>query len=219
MKKAVCLISGGMDSCVAATMAKKDGYEIYALTLDYGQRNKKEIAFAKKICKSLKVKKHIIMKIDLSSLNSALIDKRAKMPQRVKRGEIPSTYVPARNTIFISLALALAETFDAEAIVIGINSVDFSGYPDCTPEYATRFQQLIDVATKKTAEGKKIKLKTPLLRMSKQEIIRKGVSLGIDLQSLTWSCYESGEKPCGRCPSCLIRTNAFAAITQKNSRS
>ncbi|HOL21563.1 MAG TPA: 7-cyano-7-deazaguanine synthase QueC [bacterium] len=211
MKKAVCLISGGIDSFVAASIAKRDGYEIYALTVDYGQKNRKEILSAKKICKFLNVKKHIITEIDLSWVNSALTDKRIKIPEKVKKGEIPSTYVPARNTIFVSLALALAETIDAEAIYIGINAVDFSGYPDCRPVYVKKYQKLIDVATKKTTQGKKIILKAPLLYMSKVDIIKKGISSGLDL-SLTWSCYKSGKRPCGRCPSCIIREEAFSKI-------
>ena len=184
MKKAVCLISGGIDSFVAASIAKRDGYEIYALTVDYGQKNRKEILSAKKICKFLNVKKHIITEIDLSWVNSALTDKKIKIPEKVKKGEIPSTYVPARNTIFISLALALAETIDAEAIYTGINAVDFSGYPDCRPVYVKKYQKLIDVATKKTTQGKKIILRAPLLYMSKVDIIKKGISSGLDL-SLT----------------------------------
>jgi len=211
MKKAVCLVSGGMDSFVSAAIAKKQGYEIYALTIDYGQKNKKEVSSAKKVCRALNVKRHIITRIDLSCIRSALIDRRIKIPEKVKEGVIPSTYVPARNTIFISLALALAETIDADAIYIGVNSIDFSGYPDCRPVYVKRFQKLIDVATKKTTEGRKITLKTPLLHMSKVDIIKKGLSLGLDL-SLTWSCYKSGKKPCGRCPSCIIREDAFSKI-------
>lgn len=213
MKKAVCLISGGMDSFVAASIAKIDGYEIYGLTVDYGQRNRKEIVSAKKICKFLKVKKHIITKIDLSWVSSALTDRKIKIPEKVRKNQIPSTYVPARNTIFIALALALAETVDAEAIYTGVNSVDFSGYPDCRPTYIKKYQKLIDVATKKTTEGKKILLKAPLLYMSKVDIIHKGISLGLDL-SLTWSCYRSGRKPCGRCPSCIIRKKAFVSLKQ-----
>ncbi|MCM8820943.1 MAG: 7-cyano-7-deazaguanine synthase QueC [Candidatus Omnitrophica bacterium] len=218
MKRAVCLISGGIDSFVAASIAKKDGYEIYGLTVDYGQRNRKEIISAKKICKFLKVKRHIITKIDLSWVNSALTDKRVRIPEKVKKDEIPSTYVPARNTIFLSLALALAETLNAEAIFIGVNSIDFSGYPDCRPVYVKKYQKLIDVATKKTVEGRKIVLKAPLLYFSKVDIIRKGISLGLDL-SITWSCYRSGKKPCGRCPSCIIRKKAFTCLYQKNLRS
>jgi len=211
MKKAVCLISGGMDSFVSAAIAKKQGYKIYALTIDYGQKNKKEITSAKKVCRFLNVERHTITRIDLSCVRSALIDRRIKIPEEVKEGEIPSTYVPARNTIFISLALALAETIDADAIYIGVNSIDFSGYPDCRPVYVKRFQNLIDVATKKTAEGRKIVLKTPLLYMSKVDIVKKGLSLGLDL-SITWSCYKSGKKPCGKCPSCIIRKEAFSKV-------
>ncbi|MCX8082959.1 MAG: 7-cyano-7-deazaguanine synthase QueC [bacterium] len=211
MKRAVCLISGGMDSFVSAAIAKKDDYEIYALTMDYGQKSKKEIISAKKICRFLKVKKHIITKIDLSWVRSALTDKTIKIPEKIRKGEIPSTYVPARNTIFIALALALAESVDAEAIFIGVNAVDFSGYPDCRPVYVKRYQKLIDVATKKTTEGRKIVLKTPLLYMSKVDIIKKGISLGLDL-SITWSCYRGDSKPCGRCPSCIIRKKAFSLL-------
>lgn len=213
MKKAVCLISGGIDSFVAASIAKKEGYDIYGLTVDYGQRNRKEILSAKKICKFLKVKRHIITKIDLSWATSALTDKRIRIPEKVKEDEIPDTYVPSRNTIFIALALALAETIDAEAIFIGVNSIDFSGYPDCRPVYIERYQKLINVATKKTIQGKEIVIKAPLLYISKVDIIRKGISLGLDL-SITWSCYKSGKKPCGRCPSCVIRKNAFNLLKQ-----
>lgn len=209
-KRAVCLISGGIDSFVAACIAKKEGYQIYALTVDYGQKNKKEILYARKICKFLNVKKHIITKIDLSYVRSALTDRRIKIPEKVKDGEIPPTYVPARNTIFISLALALAETVDAEAIYTGINAVDFSGYPDCRPVYIKRYQKLIDVATKKTTEGRRILLKAPLLHTSKKDIIRKAISSGLDI-SMTWSCYKSGKRPCGKCPSCLIRKNALSS--------
>ncbi|MDD3726129.1 MAG: 7-cyano-7-deazaguanine synthase QueC [Candidatus Ratteibacteria bacterium] len=214
MERAVCLISGGIDSFVTASLAKRENYEIYALTVDYGQRNKKEILSARKICRFLKVKKHIITKIDLSYVRSALTNRRVKIPEKVKKGEIPSTYVSARNTIFISLALALAETVDADAIYTGVNAIDFSGYPDCRPVYVKRYQKLIDVATKKTAEGKKIVLKAPLLHLSKADIIRKGMSLGLDL-SLTWSCYKSGKRPCGKCPSCIIKKNALSSISQK----
>lgn len=218
MKRAICLISGGIDSFVASAIAKEDGYEIYGLTVDYSQRNRKEILASKKICKFLKVKRHIITKIDLSWAISALTNKNIKIPEKVKKDEIPSTYVPARNTIFISLALALAESVDADTIYTGVNSVDFSGYPDCRPGYIKKYQKLIDVATKKTIEGRKIVLKAPLLYYSKVDIIKKGISLGLDL-SLTWSCYKSGKKHCGRCPSCIIRKKAFSSLSQKDLRS
>ncbi len=215
MKKAVCLISGGMDSFVSAAIAGKKGYRICALTIDYGQRNRREISSAKRIAEFLKVESHTILDIDLSWAKSALTDTRIGIPRKTRAGEIPATYVPARNTIFISLALALAETSDAGAIFTGVNSVDFSGYPDCRPEYINRFRKLINVATKKTSGGQLIKLETPLLRMSKEQIIRKGLSLGVDF-SLTWSCYRSGKKPCGRCPSCILRAKGFSSARIKD---
>ncbi len=210
MKKAVCLISGGMDSFVSAAIAKSRGYEIYALTVNYGQKNKREILSAIKIAKLLKAERHIVTKADLSWTKSALTDAKIKIPSKIRRGKIPPTYVPARNTIFISLALAFAETVDAEAIFIGVNAVDFSGYPDCRPEYIKRYRNLIKAATKKTSEGGSIKLQAPLLRLSKEKIIKKGLSLGLDF-SITWSCYKSGVQPCGKCPSCIIRAKGFAA--------
>jgi len=210
MKKAVCLVSGGIDSFLTAKIAKDNGYEIYLLTFDYGQKARKEIECAKKIAKFLNAKEHIILKINLSFLKSALTRKKIKIPERKVRG-IPSTYVPARNTIFISIALGYAETIDADAIFIGVNSIDFSGYPDCRPVYIRKFQKLIDVATKKTAEGKKIKLIAPVLNFSKEEIIKKAIALGLDL-SITWSCYKNGKKMCGKCPSCRIMKKAISKI-------
>lgn len=202
MKKAVCLISGGIDSFLTASIAKRKGFKIYCLTIDYGQKARKEIESAKKVAKFLNAEEHIILKIDLSILKSALTQEKIKIPNRKTRG-IPSTYVPARNTIFISIALGYAETIGAEAIFIGVNSVDFSGYPDCRPVYIKRFQKLIDVATKRTIEGKKIKLYTPIINLTKKQIIEKAISFGLDL-SITWPCYKNGRKPCGKCPSCRI---------------
>jgi len=210
MKKAVCLISGGMDSFVSAAIAKNERYNIYGLTVNYGQKNKRELSSSRKIAEFLKIKRHIITDIDLSWTNSSLTDSRIKIPHKISRGEIPTTYVPARNTIFISTALAFAETVDADAIFIGVNAVDFSGYPDCRPLYVKRFRKLLDVATKKTCGGGKITLCTPLLNMSKEAIIKKGLSLSLDF-SITWSCYKGGKNPCGRCPSCIIRARAFAS--------
>jgi 7-cyano-7-deazaguanine synthase len=214
-KKAVCLISGGMDSFVSAAIAKKQGYQIYGLTVRYGQRNKKEIASAIKVAKFLGVERHIITDVDLSWTRSALTDRSLKIPERVRKGKIPATYVPARNTVLISIALSLAETVDAEAVFTGVNAVDFSNYPDCRPAYIKRFQNLIDVATKKTAGGSKIKLHAPLLQMSKTEIVKKGLSLRLDF-SITWSCYRNNKKPCGRCPSCILRAKAFASAGIKD---
>ncbi|MFN4227726.1 MAG: 7-cyano-7-deazaguanine synthase QueC [Candidatus Ratteibacteria bacterium] len=202
MKKAVCLISGGIDSFVTSAIAKKKGYKIYCLTIDYGQKARKEIEAAKKVAKFLNAEQHLILKIDLTFLKSSLTRENIKIPEKNVNG-IPSTYVPARNTIFISLALGYAETIGAEAIFIGVNSVDFSGYPDCRPIYIKRFQKLIDVATKATTYGKKIKLFTPIINFSKEKIVKKAISLGLDL-SITWSCYKNGKKHCGKCPSCRI---------------
>ena len=206
MKRAVCLISGGMDSLVSAAIAKKEGYEIYCLTVDYKQKAKKEIESAKKVAKFLKAKEHLILNIDLSWTKSALTRKEIKIPKKAKG--IPPTYVPARNTILLSLAVAYAETIDAENIFIGINSIDYSGYPDCREVFIKKFQELVDVATKKTVEGKKIKIEAPLLYLSKAEIVKKGVELGVDF-SITWSCYRNTKKPCGKCDSCRLREIAF----------
>jgi 7-cyano-7-deazaguanine synthase len=215
MKRAVCLISGGLDSFVSAAIAKRQGYEIYGMTVRYGQRNKKEIAAAIKVAESLDVEKHIITDVDLSWTRSALTDRSLKIPDKVRRGEIPATYVPARNTVLISIAISLAETVDADAIFTGVNAVDFSNYPDCKPEYLNRFQKLIDVATRKTSGGGKIKIHAPLILLSKTEIVKKGLSLGLDL-SITWSCYRNGKEPCGRCPSCILRAKAFASAGLKD---
>ncbi len=208
MKKVVCLISGGMDSFVASAVANNRGHKIYALTVSYGQKNSKEISAAKKIGIYLGVKQHTVVDIDLSWVDSSLTRKDIDIPTQTSGTEIPSTYVPARNTIFISIAMALAETVDAESIYIGVNAVDFSGYPDCRPEYIKRFQALIDVATKKTLGGARITLETPLINMSKSEIIKQGIKLGVDF-SITWSCYRNREKPCGTCPSCILRNKGF----------
>ena len=211
-KKTVCLVSGGLDSTVASFIAKKEGYEIYALTFRYGQRHEKEINCAKKIVKLLNVKKHIIFDINLDCFGgSSLTDKNQDI-QKNKINEIgkiiPSTYVPARNTIFLSIALAYAETVGASAIFIGVNALDYSGYPDCRPEYIKKFQKLADIATKKAIEGKKISINTPLIDMSKSEIIKRGLSLGIDFKN-TWSCYSGTNKACGKCDSCLLRLKGF----------
>ena len=214
MKKAVCLLSGGMDSAVTAALAKKQGYDIYSLSFDYGQRHKKELSCAGKIAKFLRVKEHKVMKIDLRQIGgSALTDDIAvpvgKDAAGIKASKgIPSTYVPARNTIFLSFALAYAEVIGAEAIYIGANCVDYSGYPDCRPEYFRRFQDLADLATKKTVEGKRISIETPIIKLDKAGIVKKGLDLNIPFEH-TWSCYQGGRKACGRCDSCVLRLNGF----------
>jgi len=212
--KCVCLISGGLDSFVSAAIAKKEGYELYGLTVNYSQKHKKEIESAKKIAGFLNLKEHRIINLDLSFLSSALTDRDIKIPEKNVTG-IPVTYVPARNTIFLALSLAYAENIDADAIFIGVNHIDYSGYPDCRPQYIEAYQKLISLATKKTVEGGKILLKVPLIRLSKTEIILLGGKMDLDF-SLTWSCYKGGEKACGRCPSCEIRLKGFQSAGLKD---
>ena len=204
---AVCLVSGGMDSFVAAAVAREEGWQPFCLTVSYGQRHRREIACARRIAAFLGAG-HRVVSLDLSWTRSALTDRSVPVPDGETAG-IPPTYVPARNTIFISLALACAEVLDAGAIFTGMTAVDFSGYPDCRPDYLAAFQALVDRATKKTAEGGTIVLRAPLLELSKAEIVRLGIRLGLDF-SITWSCYRGGRKPCGRCPSCLLRARGFS---------
>lgn len=221
MKKAVCLISGGIDSSVTAHIAKKEGYEIYGLSIRYGQRHKKEIECAKKISSSIKAKEHIILDLDLDKFGgSSLTDKTKKLEMNHKLEEIgktiPSTYVPARNTVFLSIALSYAEAIDADAIFIGVTATDFSGYPDCRSEYIDAFQKMADLATKKSVEGRPITIMTPLLHLSKADIIRKGSEIGVPFEK-TWSCYLGDEKACGRCDSCLLRLKGFKEAGLKDS--
>ena len=212
-KTAVCLISGGLDSSVAEYLAKSEGYQIYAISFNYSQRHEKEIESAKKIATSVNSKNHILYDIDLSKFgSSSLVDKSLNPEKDHNLDEIgkkiPSTYVPARNTIFLSIALAYAEAIDAEVIFIGATATDYSGYPDCRPEYFEAFQKMADIATKKCVEGKPIKINAPLLYLTKAEIIKKGLSLGVPFEK-TWSCYMGGKKACGRCDSCLLRLKGF----------
>jgi 7-cyano-7-deazaguanine synthase len=212
-KKAVCLISGGLDSTVSAFIAKDMGYELFALSFVYGQRHNKEIESAKKIAKILDVKKHVIFDINIGQFGgSSLVDKSIVPELNHKLEdigrEIPNTYVPARNTIFLSVALGFAETVDADAIFIGATSADYSGYPDCRPKYFQAFQKMADLATKKGVNGKNIQIMTPVLTLNKSEIIKKGSMLGVPFHK-TWSCYIGSEKACGQCDSCLLRLKGF----------
>lgn len=212
-KKAVCLLSGGIDSCVSAYIAKKLGYELYALSFNYKQRHKKEIDSAKKIALALDVKNHIIFNLDIDKFGKSSLTDLTLTPEKDHDLKdigktIPSTYVPARNTIFLSIGLAYAESIDAEAIFIGVTSTDYSGYPDCRPEFINAFQKLVDLSTKKAVEGKKILIKAPLLKLSKSEIIKKGIDLGAPLEK-TWSCYFGRDFACGKCDSCLLRLKGF----------
>jgi len=211
--KAVCLLSGGLDSAVAAAIARSQGYEVYALTFDYGQRHEKEVEFSRKIAKWLN-SEHKIFNIDLNQFGGSALTDEIEIPEgknidEIRNSdEIPPTYVPARNTIFLSIALAYAEVVDAEAIFIGAHAVDYSGYPDCRPEYFEEFRKLAKLATKSGVEGNGIGIETPLLELGKTEIIRKGSELEVPFQH-TWSCYKGDDKACGTCESCVIRINGF----------
>jgi 7-cyano-7-deazaguanine synthase len=213
-KRAVVLLSGGMDSAVCAAMARKDGFELYALTLDYGQVHRREIQCAKKIARGLNLKKHLVLKVDLRQVGRSALLGQGRVPKGRSAKAIgigiPPTYVPARNTVFLSLALAWAEALCAKAIFIGVNARDFSGYPDCRPDYIQAFEDMARLATKAGRERKGPIIKTPLLRMTKAEIIQKGMKLGMDF-SLTLSCYDPGPggTPCGRCDACILRKKAF----------
>jgi 7-cyano-7-deazaguanine synthase len=216
MKKAVILLSGGVDSSTAAAIAKSEGFEIHALTLSYGQRHARELQAARMVCESLGASQHLLLNLDLGAIGgSALTSEDISVPKGEKPREkavIPATYVPARNTIFLSIALAWAEVLQAPDIFIGANAVDYSGYPDCRPEYLKAFEQMANLATRISVEGKlRFRIDAPLINMTKGEIIKKGLSLGLDY-ALTWSCYDPSPsgKPCFRCDSCLFRAKGFA---------
>lgn len=213
MKKAVCLLSGGLDSTTALYAACHEGYQVTALTLQYGQRHRKEINSARDIAQHLDIPFWVVP-ITLPWGGSSLLNRQLEIPmnrsENEMTGEIPSTYVPARNSIFLTMAASLAETIDAEALFIGANAVDYSGYPDCRPEYFEAFQKMIQLATKKGVNGGKIEIYAPLLRLSKKAIVLLGDALGVPFEK-TWSCYLGNETPCGRCDSCTLRQNGFAA--------
>ena len=217
--KAIVLVSGGLDSTTCLAIAKKQGFDLYALTLFYGQRHKVELKAARKVARAYHVKKHLELEVPLTSFGgSALTDKKIHVPKSRSLKEmgkgIPSTYVPARNTVFLSLALSWAEAVGAEHIFIGVNALDYSGYPDCRPEFIHAFEKLAKLATKKGVEGKwKLKIHTPLIRMSKAQIIKTGLKLGVDY-SITHSCYDprSNGRSCGCCDSCLLRAKGFIEV-------
>ncbi len=219
MKKAVCLISGGLDSAVTSFIAKDMGYEIYSINFRYGQRHSKETNSSKKIAQSVGSKKHTIFDIDLSQFGgSSLVDKTKVIEENVleKIGKkIPSTYVPARNTIFLSISLAYAEVLKADAIFIGVTATDYSGYPDCRTEYIKSFQKMANLATKRAIEGEKVNIITPLIDLSKSEIIKKGIKLNVPFEK-TWSCYKGGKKACGKCDSCKLRLKGFKKVGLKD---
>lgn len=213
VKKAVCLVSGGLDSCITSFIAKENGYEIYAISFNYGQLHEKELSCANKISKAVGAKHHLILDIDFEKFtNSSLLSSSSQSVQDHSLNDIgkgiPSTYVPARNTVFLSLALAYAETIPADAIFIGANAVDYSGYPDCRPEYIQAFQEVANLATKMGVDGRSIKIEAPLLHLTKSEIIKTGLKLKAPLLD-TWSCYRGKETACGRCDSCKLRLKGF----------
>ena len=209
-KKAVILLSGGLDSATVAAQAIADGYKAIALSFRYGQRHERELLAARQVAESLNIRDHFIVDVNLAQWGgSALTDTSIAMPiEGVQAGEIPITYVPGRNTVFIAIALSLAEAKGAEAIYLGINAVDYSGYPDCRPDYLKAFQKLAALSSKVGVEGNAPKLVAPLVMDSKTDIVRRARRLGVPID-LTWSCYQGGEFPCGVCDSCRIRNQAL----------
>ncbi|HKM94711.1 MAG TPA: 7-cyano-7-deazaguanine synthase QueC, partial [Prolixibacteraceae bacterium] len=212
MKRAVVLLSGGLDSSVAIYLAKREGFEVYALSFDYGQKHNKEIDCAKKTVISVGAAQHNIITLQLNLWGgSSLTDSKMEVEDGdVSRTDIPDTYVPARNMVFLSVAASYAEAIGAQDIFIGVSEVDYSGYVDCREEFIEAMENAINKGTVMAAEhGKKIKVHTPFINKTKAEEIKLGEELGVDW-SLTWSCYRGGEKPCGKCDSCLLRAKAFA---------
>jgi 7-cyano-7-deazaguanine synthase len=208
--QAVVLLSGGLDSATTAAIAIADGYEIIALSFRYGQRHEKELLAAKKIAKILEIKQHYIIDANIGQWGgSALTDEAIAIPDDgIKSDLIPTTYVPGRNTVFIAIALSLAEAKAAEAIYLGINAVDYSGYPDCRPEYLEAYQKLANLSSKVGVEGKAPRLIAPLVKDSKVDIVYRALRLGVPIEE-TWSCYQGNETPCGVCDSCRIRDRAL----------
>ena len=212
MKNAVILLSGGLDSATVLALARQQGYACHALSVDYGQRHHAELAAAQRVAQALGAVEQRVISVDLTGFGgSALTDARIAVPQQATTG-IPLTYVPARNTIMLSLALAWAEVLQAQDIFIGVNAVDYSGYPDCRPEYIAAFERMANLATRAAIEGNHLTLHTPLLRLSKADIIKLGVRLGVDY-SHTVSCYQADEdgRACGMCDSCRLRRAGFEA--------
>lgn len=209
-KNAVVLVSGGLDSATVLAMAQAAGYRCYTLSFDYGQRHRAELLAAERVAKDLGAEMHKVVRLDLGSIGgSALTDSSIQVPEQETDG-IPITYVPARNTVFLAIAMGWAEVLDASAIFIGVNAVDYSGYPDCRPEYIAAFQSLANLATRAGVEGKPFQICTPLIDLSKSDIIRAGLELGVDY-SKTVSCYQASDEglACGRCDSCRLRKKGF----------
>ena len=211
--RAVVLLSGGLDSATAAAIGRSEGFDLYALTVAYGQRHGCEIESARGVARALGVVRHVELQVDLSAFGGSALTDAIEVPKDrdLEASDIPSTYVPARNTVFLALALAWAETLGAQDIYIGVNALDYSGYPDCRPEFVEAFERLAGLATKAGVEGARLRIHAPLMRMTKAEIIRRGLALGVDY-GLTHSCYDpdASGRPCGHCDSCLLRAKGFA---------
>jgi 7-cyano-7-deazaguanine synthase len=215
LKKAVVLVSGGLDSTTVLAMARKQGYECYTLSFDYGQRHRAELIAAERTSKQLGAVEHKVVNLDLGSIGgSALTDTSIDVPEDAPEDstEIPVTYVPARNTVFLSIALGWAEVLGAQDIFIGVNAVDYSGYPDCRPDFIEAFEKLANLATRAGVEGDYLRIQTPLLKLSKADIVKQGKALGIDY-GLTVSCYQATDEglACGKCDSCRLRRQGFEA--------
>lgn len=213
MKDAVVLLSGGLDSYTAGAMMRTEGFRLYALTVRYGQRHAREVEAARAVAAALGVERHVELDVNLAAFGGSSLTTDAPVPKDrpIDPTEIPSTYVPARNTVFLSLALGWAEVLGATDLVIGVNALDYSGYPDCRPEYIAAFERLAGLATRAGVEGARFTIHAPLLTLTKAEIIRRGTDLGLDY-GLTYSCYDPGPsgRPCGRCDSCVLRATGFA---------
>jgi 7-cyano-7-deazaguanine synthase len=212
--RAVVLLSGGLDSYTAAAVAKADGFVLNALTIHYGQRHAREVQSARQVARALGVEQHKELTVDLRPIGGSSLTSDADVPRDrdLDAADIPSTYVPARNTIFLSLALGWAEVIGARDLVVGVNALDYSGYPDCRPEFVRAFEALANVATRAGVEGARFRIHTPLIQLSKADIIRRGIELGLDY-GLTHSCYDPALSglPCGHCDSCVLRAKGFAA--------
>jgi 7-cyano-7-deazaguanine synthase len=221
MKRAVVLLSGGIDSTTTVAIAIAEGYKVYALSFDYGQRHRIEVEAARRIADSLDAKEHRVAKIDMRVFGGSALTDDIDVPKHRSETEIahgiPVTYVPARNTIFLAYALAWAEVIPAHDIFLGVNAIDYSGYPDCRPEFIEAFENLANLGTKAGVEGRRFQIHTPLIKFSKAEIIRKAVELGVDL-SLTHSCYDPTPEgfACGECDSCLLRLKGFREAGMKD---
>ena len=212
MTRAVVLLSGGLDSYTAAAIAKAQRFTLFALTILYGQRHVHEIESARAVARALGVERHLELDVDLRPIGGSSLTSDESVPHDRDLGAagIPSTYVPARNTIFLSLALGWAEVVGAHDLVIGVNALDYSGYPDCRPAFVAAFERLANLATRAGVEGTRFRVHTPLLALSKADIVRRGMALGLDF-GLTHSCYDPGPdgRPCGRCDSCVLRARGF----------